>query len=194
MPIADYLNQTAALVTRSQHTLFTGDAAATLTLGAIPAVAFRLAVQVSGGTSNTGTVTSATGSKTETFTFSAAGSKIGTVLYSTKPTITTTGLADETTKPTVTVACIDSMGAPIMKEVETDLDIRLVDTSTRYELSPGVWTASASTAWVLPSAPVAVNSIIRYDSTDYIVRAVSAPRQRLGSVNHQKLALDLGSG
>jgi len=194
MPIDWYLNQAAELVTRSQHTLFSGPAAATLTLGDIPAAAFRLVVQVSGGTSNTGTVISTSGAKTETFTFTAAGSKIGTVLYSAKPTITTTGLADETKKPTVTVECIDSLGAPIMEEDETDIDIRLVDTSTRYELEPGVWTASASTAWVLPSVDIKINSIIRYDSTDYIVRAVTAPRQRLGSVNHQKLALDLGAG
>jgi hypothetical protein len=193
MPIEDYLNQSASIVTRSDWTLFNAAATATLTLTARPTRDFRLKVAVSGGTNNTGVV-SATGSlkgspKSETLTFAGASTQNGTVLFDTLAGITTTGLADETKKPTITVTCIDSVGAPIKKETTSTIAIRLVNTSTRY-LVGGVWTASDSTAYVLGSTAAGVNTVIRYGSTDYAVKSVKAPRTRRGEVNHQELALD----
>lgn len=194
MPIADYLNQTALIVARLQHTIYDDSAAATLEdLETVPTVDFRLVVDVSGGAANTGTVT-ATGSldgsaKTETFTFTGPRSRTGTVLFDTITTITTSGLADEDPIPDVTVTCIDSTGGPIMTETTTSTAIRLVDTSSRY-LVDGVWTASDATAYTLGSASLAINTIIRYNSIDYIVRSIKAPRDRAGTVNHLELALD----
>lgn len=195
MPISDYLNQTASLVSRSQHTLFDGAATATLSgLAAVPSVDFRLVVEVSGGAANTGSVT-ATGSldgsaKTETFTFTGARSRTGTVLFDTITEITTAGLADEDPVPDVTITCIDSTGSPIMKESTTSIQCRLVDNSKRGGLPESVWTTCESVMYTLPAAVFGINSIIRYNSIDYTVQAVKTPRGRLGTEHHKKAALD----
>jgi len=68
-------------------------------------------VTVSGGTNNTGTVTFNT--TTETLTFTAADWQISSNKYTTLSAITTSGLANETVKPTVKIEAVDMAGSPI---------------------------------------------------------------------------------
>lgn len=101
-----------------ENTLFSGSAAATLALTHVPPTAGSyLKIDVSGGTSNTGTVslsgTYGGSPVTETVTFTGARWKITTNQYATLSNPTTSGLADEATKPTVTITACNISGAPI---------------------------------------------------------------------------------
>lgn len=101
-----------------ENTLFTGTAASTLVLThAPPTSGAYLKIDVSGGTNNSGTV-SLSGTYggvdvSETVTFTAARWKISTNQYTTLSNPTTTGLADEATKPTVTITACTVAGVPI---------------------------------------------------------------------------------
>jgi len=92
-------------------------AAATLSLlHQPPSGGSHLKITISGGTANTGTVT-VTGTlsgvaKTDTLTWTAARYKITTNQYDTISSITTSGLADEATKPTIKVESSDVTGVP----------------------------------------------------------------------------------
>ena len=101
-----------------ENTLFTGTAASTLVLThAPPTAGSYLKVDVSGGTNNSGTVslsgTYGGGNVSETVTFTAARWKISTNQYATLSNPTTAGLADEATKPTVTITACTVAGVPI---------------------------------------------------------------------------------
>lgn len=101
-----------------ENTLFTGTAASTLALThAPPTAGSYLKIDVAGGTDNSGTVslsgTYGGGNVSETVTFTAARWKISTNQYTTLSNPTTTGLADEATKPTVTITACTVAGAPI---------------------------------------------------------------------------------
>ena len=75
----------------------------TLVLLRQPTVGCYLKISVSGGTANTGTVNI---NGTELFSFSGAGSQISQYTYDEIAYISTTGMVDEATKPTVTVQCV----------------------------------------------------------------------------------------
>lgn len=101
-----------------ENTLFTGTAASTLVLThAPPTSGAYLKIDVSGGTNNSGTVslsgTYGGENVSETVTFTAARWKISTNQYTTLSNPTTTGLADEATKPTVTITACTVAGVPI---------------------------------------------------------------------------------
>ena len=101
-----------------ENTLFTGTAASTLVLThAPPTSGAYLKIDVSGGTNNSGTVslsgTYGGENVSETVTFTAARWKISTNQYATLSNPTTTGLADEATKPTVTITACTVAGVPI---------------------------------------------------------------------------------
>jgi len=101
-----------------ENTLFTGTAASTLALThAPPTAGSYLKIDVAGGTNNSGTVslsgTYGGENVSETVTFTAARWKISTNQYATLSNPTTAGLADEATKPTVTITACTVAGAPI---------------------------------------------------------------------------------
>jgi len=162
----------AYLVERSNHVLFSGSAAATLTLtGAKPSVAFRVAVTLSTSTGHTdvaGTVT--VGS--EVITFTAATRKTTTTQLSALPVITTSGL-----NCTVLVEAIDAAGAPIIAETLTAVHIRMKSRTKSIPAPSGGWESvrqSYAVSW--SSDGVEVGDVIRYGSTDYTVSAIEPLR------------------
>lgn len=104
---------------KKANTIFSGTVAASQSAThQPPSGGSYLKVGISGGTSNSGTVT-ITGSlggvsKTDTLTFSAARWYITANQYDTIATngITTSGLADEATKPTLLIESCDVSGTP----------------------------------------------------------------------------------
>lgn len=115
-PLDSYNNINLATKT---NILFTGVAAATLTgVSTPPTGGSYLKVAISGGTSNTGTVTI---NGTEVLTFAKADWKMTSGKYTTALTITTSGLADETTKPTITITAVDLAGSPINWSTTTSI-------------------------------------------------------------------------
>jgi uncharacterized membrane protein len=95
-------------------------ATATLTIDRQPVSASLIEIEISGGTTNSGTV-SVTGTvydgalpsiKTEAITFTGARIKNTTEQFSSLSSITTTGLADEATVPTIAVRAIGVDGNP----------------------------------------------------------------------------------
>lgn len=93
------------------------DAAATFTISRQPSRAARVKVRVYNGTSNTGTVTitgtvDGTAGISEVLTFTGTGWQTTTRLFSALSAITSTGLADETTKPKVEATQVGQDGSP----------------------------------------------------------------------------------
>ena len=92
-------------------------AAGTMALDRTPQSGSYLQLTVSGGTTGSGSVTIAgtdtSGSGTsETLTFTANGSLVTTTRWGTVTGITTTGLADEATVPTLAAQSVSSDGTP----------------------------------------------------------------------------------
>lgn len=88
---------------------------ATVTVDRQPTTASYLQVTLTGGTTGDGTVTlngeDASGSATsEVLTFTTNGVKVTTTRFSTVSSITTTGLADEATPPSVLVEAVSGDG------------------------------------------------------------------------------------
>jgi hypothetical protein len=112
-------------------TIFCGPAATTMVpTHAIPTGGGYLKIDVSGGTNNNGTVTitGAVGgtSTVETSTFMAARWNITTNSWDAgTPTITSSGLADEATKPTVVVDVCDAAGNKIEWEITKTYPARM---------------------------------------------------------------------
>ena len=116
--------QALRLVSQS-NILAQGIAAASMTiLKATPPWAVKVKGTISGGTSNTGTITitgtvAGVAGVTEVLTFTAAQWRLGSKLFTAFSSIVTSGLADEVIKPTVTVEACDSVGNP---KLWTDTD------------------------------------------------------------------------
>jgi len=92
-------------------------AATSMTVARQPAADAQVKVRVKSGTTGSGTVT-VTGTLdgdavAETLTFSANGTQLSEYVWDTVSTVATSGLADESTPPTVSVEATDSSGAPI---------------------------------------------------------------------------------
>ena len=159
----------ASLITKSNHVLYDGLSAATLTLtGTPPTVAFRCRItlsSVAGHTDCAGSVT--VGSETP-FTFLAAGTKQTTVNLTALPVITTTVLDCH-----IKIEAIDGGGQDIKDETLTSIMIRFEPTSKMYQNSAGAWTQSQAYAMVVGST-IGLNSIIRYNSIDYTTRQIEA--------------------
>lgn len=93
-------------------------------LKATPPWACKVKGTISGGTSNTGTITitgtvAGVAGVTEVLTYTQAMWVLGSKLFTAFSSIVTSGLADEATKPTVTIEAVDSVGNP---KVWTDTD------------------------------------------------------------------------
>ena len=158
----------ASLVTKSDHILYDDLSAATLTLtGELPVVAFRCRVTISPVTDHIDVAGSVT-IGTETLTFMAAGTKATTINLSALPTITTANLDCN-----ILVVAIGAGGQPIQDETLTTLKIRFEPTSKMYQNVAGTWTQSTAYCMVVSSTP-GINSVIRYNSTDYTTRQVEA--------------------
>lgn len=182
-------------VNRADWTLFSGAAIATLSpISAVPGQDFRLSYEVSGGTANTGTIT-ATGTldgtaKTETVTFTAARVRAGTVTFDTVSSITTSGLADEATKPTVVITCIDLAGSPIIKETLTTIYCRWMAKSSGFWGPGGVWTKS-DTQVLTTDANCTIGTVLCKSGQDYVVQYVEAFSKLSGREFLRKLQLQM---
>ncbi len=101
------LDQRVNLYRRTSFVVDAASATASLTVARQPVTESVIAVRVSGGTSNTGTVTVSgvvSGSATfETLTFSGASVKQTVKRYASISSITTSGLSNEATVPTISV-------------------------------------------------------------------------------------------
>jgi hypothetical protein len=110
-------DQALRLVTQS-NIVAQGVAAASMTvLKSVLPWACKVKGTITGGSQNTGTITitgtvGGTPGTTETLTFTQAQWVLGNKLFTTISAITTSGLADESTKPTVKVEACDSSGNP----------------------------------------------------------------------------------
>lgn len=158
----------ASLVSTKPHVLYDGLSAPSLTLtGSLPAVPFRCKVTIRTKPDHSDVAGSVTiGS--ETLTFTAAGTKTTTTILSTLPAVTTSGLDCN-----VLITAIDTSGQPIMDETLTTLKIRFEPTSKMYQNVAGEWTQSTAYCMVVSTTP-GINSVIRYNSTDYVTRQVEA--------------------
>jgi len=140
------------------------DAAATMSFDravANSATGTFIQVQVSGGTTGSGTVTisgtDTSGSAiTETLTFTANGTKVTTKKWATLSTFSTTGLADEATVPTISAAAVSADGVYnlIRKTVATIRPALMVE-----KTAPGYPATMAGTKEV-------DKSVIRFDYED----------------------------
>lgn len=102
---------------RTAFVVDVGAAAATVTIARQPNRASLMQATVAGGTSGTGTVTF-TGTvdgvigQTEVLTFTAAGTLVTTKAFSALSSVTTSGLADEVSVPTLKVKAVGRDGSP----------------------------------------------------------------------------------
>lgn len=114
-------------ITRPTAVLLSDDAAATMSLATQPSKAAFLQVRVSGGTSDTGTiqidgVDEDGGALSQTLTFTGTREYAQTTeAYASVDTngITTTGLADEVTVPTVEMRAVGADGSPQDEQTST---------------------------------------------------------------------------
>jgi hypothetical protein len=109
--------QALRLVSQS-NILAQGPALASMAiLKAAPPWSCKVRGTISGGTSNTGTITitgtvAGQAGVSETLTFNQAQWILGNKLFTAFSSIVTSGLADEATKPTVKLEAVDSVGNP----------------------------------------------------------------------------------
>lgn len=118
-------------------------AGATLSLARQPARASLLEARVTGGSENTGEVTVqglvAGVTTTEVLTFTGAGYKRTLNSYSSIVAITTSGLADEATVPTVKVSLKGHDNSPVQVEstVVSDYPAAVDESATAWPAHPG---------------------------------------------------------
>lgn len=110
-------DRTVTVIRRTAYVVDPVAAAASVTLDRAPARVGLLRVTLASGTSGTGTVTitgtvGGVAGQSEVLTFTGNGSKSTTKQFSAISTITTTGLADESTPPTLSVQSIGPDGNP----------------------------------------------------------------------------------
>jgi len=123
-----FLDRLVTLQRTTAYVLDEADAAATMSPDRQPSIASVVDVTVEGGTSNTGTVkvsgTDPDGvAQTDTLTFTGEATKdTAPNRYATLDDFTTTGLADEAIKPTVSAKAVGYDGS---------------ENSSRYELAAG---------------------------------------------------------
>jgi hypothetical protein len=109
--------QALRLVSQS-NIIAQGLAAASMAiLKATPPWACKVKGTISGGAANTGTITitgtvAGVAGVTEVLTYSQAQWILGNKMFSAFSAITTSGLADETVKPTLKIEAVDSVGNP----------------------------------------------------------------------------------
>jgi hypothetical protein len=113
------------LVTVQRQTMFALDstaATASMTADRQPTAASRLEMRVWGGTSNSGTVTVAGtvdgSADTEALVYTAAGYQTTQKRFTAISGVTTTGLADEATVPSIQIATVARDGSPILIDYE----------------------------------------------------------------------------
>lgn len=115
--LAALADRTVTILRRTAFVVDAATAAASMTVDRQPVRASAMRVEVASGTTGSGTVTT-TGTvggvagTTEVLTFTTNGVKVGTKLFTAVSAVATSGLADETTKPTVSVQAVDVAGAP----------------------------------------------------------------------------------
>lgn len=167
--IAGLKIDSAYLVTRAPWQVFSGPAAASLgPFSALPAGQdVRLQVTVTGGASNSGTVTilgsrDGAAAGPEDLEFSSPVDQLrGTYLMDIITSITTSGLANESPKPNILVEALDSGGAPIMAETLTPIKIRWKVKTTWLQKPEGGWELRDSQAFVPVS--VGTGDVIQFD-------------------------------
>ena len=91
-------------------------ATASITITRQPKRECVVQVKISGGTANTGTVlltgtVSGSAGQTETLTFTGAGTQLSTKRFTAISAVTTSGLADEDTPPTITIEAVGTGGS-----------------------------------------------------------------------------------
>jgi hypothetical protein len=108
----------------SDNVIFDGIAAASITVThQPPSGGAFLQVKVSGGTENTGSITI---NETETLTFTGADWQLTANDYTQITSITTTGFADEATKPTILITSVDIAGNPVSWESPYEYDVQFM--------------------------------------------------------------------
>jgi hypothetical protein len=135
------------------------------------AVSFYLKVTISGGTTGSGTVTltgirtSGTTAQSETLTFAANDYQRSAYQYkaASMTGITTSGLADEATKPTVRVDACDVGGNIITSESWTNFSAFWEDAQIGFYDASGVFTFS--NAVITTEQDILVGTMVRYSST-----------------------------
>lgn len=122
--ISSSANRQFTFTRRTGYVMDAATAAASMTLDRALRIDSFLQVDVAGGTTGSGTVT-LTGTdpdgaaQVEVLTFAAPGSQqtVNRWQAGTSPAISTTGLADEASPPTVAVQAVDAAGQPQLQRV-----------------------------------------------------------------------------
>jgi hypothetical protein len=193
------MNTTVTVYRRTALVLDATEAAASLTVSRQPSRAALLDVSVSGGTSNTGTVT-VTGTVegvagvSEVLTFDGVGtSRRGAKLFSAISAISTSGLADETTKPTVSISAIGRDGTKIHASyaLATGVPAILDHETRRWPTAPMTEQAGSGTLlldWSEVWSPREGDLVVDGMGCDWIV--LGRPRER-GNLRPSHWELDL---
>jgi hypothetical protein len=140
MPVGNMADRTITLYRRTAYVFDAAAAAASQAASRQPTGEAVCEVTLTGGTSSTGTVTIAGtvegSADTETLTFTAAGVKRTVKRFTAITGITTTGLADEATPPTLSVRAVGRDGAPIHATTTVASDV-----PARRDSGPTSWPA-----------------------------------------------------
>lgn len=183
--IESYLTQSGYRVNSSNWELYDGvptSSPIALTCAA-PAISFRCTVKVTSVTGHTDCAGSITVG-TETLTFTANNQKkITTVLLSSLPTVTYSGLDCN-----IMIEAIDSGGAPITEETETPIDCRFQDSQKSFRDASGSWSTSQAVAYVNDSG-CDIGGIFSHGGYDYQIAQVSVMAGLSGSEEGRKLML-----
>jgi hypothetical protein len=163
--IEDYLNQDAYWIQKSNHIFYQGLSVASPVLtGALPSVAFRVAITLASTTGHTDCAGSVVVG-TETLTFSAAGKKTTTTSLSALPVISCVGLDCN-----ILIEAISTGGAPLQLETSTATRVRKEAYQSGYFNAAGVWTTTRDAIYC--KSLMAVGDKIRYGSQDYSILKV----------------------
>jgi len=183
MPIATYLNQDGYRVNKGTWELYNDTSAATLTLtGTLPTVPFRCKVTISSVTGHAD-VTGHVFINAADLNFLAAGTKTSTILLTALPTVPITGLDCN-----ILIEAIDSGGAPISQDTQTEIDCRFQDTQKSFQNAQGEWSTSAAIAYTNDSSCI-IGKLFSYGGYDYQIAQVSAHGDRNGAEVFRKLWL-----
>lgn len=139
MHIASLADRNITIYRRTAYLLDAVTAAASLTVDRQPPRASAMRATVAGGTTGSGTVTitgtvEGVAGTAEVLTFTANGVKVGSKLFTAISAVATSGLADESTKPTVAIEAVDRQGAPQAQDVT-----RAANVPAQLKRSSGRW-------------------------------------------------------
>ncbi|MFA5376603.1 MAG: hypothetical protein WC455_12725 [Dehalococcoidia bacterium] len=170
------LTDPAHLVTKATKELF--DAVPTASpialTGTAPSVAFKCRCKVSASGTHTDLVGHVYINAEDLNFTSGVTTKQSTTLLTSIPVVTYSGL-----DCSILIECLDSGGAPIQAETLTPIDIKFHDEQEYYSQAIGGFVKRPAQC-VTDETASCINDVIRYNGTDYPIKAIHPKRDRLG--------------